>query len=77
MQRVMSFCFWLCVATAAIGAGLAIALVWGWATDYEISEARQTVTILFIASGLTLIAGRLTGTKRLSEPQAVIPAEER
>ena len=69
MKRVVAACFWICLASAAIYAVVGIALVWKVATDYEVSEVRQTAAIVFAVAAVSLVVGRVTlGGLRYAAP---------
>ena len=60
MRRVVAACFWVCLASAVTWAAVGIALVWKLATDYEVTEVRQTAAILFAVAAVTLVVGRVS-----------------
>ena len=73
MRRVIAACFWVCLASAVTWAAVGIALVWKLATDYEVSEVRQTAGIVFAVSAVTLAVGRVSlGGLRFAEPGAAV-----
>lgn len=69
MRRVIAACFWVCLACAVAGATVGISLVWGLATDYEVSEVRKTIAIVFVAAAVTLVVGRVS----LGRGQTAVP----
>jgi ABC-type uncharacterized transport system permease subunit len=72
MRRVIAACFWVCLACAVAGAAVGISLVWGLATDYEVSEIRKTIAIVFVAAAVTLVVGRVSlGRSQSAERGAV------
>ncbi len=70
MRRVISACFWVCLACAVAGAAVGISLVWGLVTNYEVSEVRQTIAIVFVAAAVTLLVGRVSVGRGQSAEQA-------
>jgi ABC-type uncharacterized transport system permease subunit len=72
MRRVIEACFWICLACAVAGAAVGISLVWGLATDCEVSEIRKTIAIVFVAAAVTLVVGRVSlGRGQTAERSAV------
>jgi len=73
MRRVVAACFWVCFASAVTWAAVGIALVWKLATDYEVTEVRQTAAILFAVAAVTLAVGRVSlGGLRGAEPDTAV-----
>ena len=73
MRRVVAACFWVCLASAVTWAAVGIALVWKLATDYEVTEVRQTAAILFAVAAVTLVVGRVSlGGLRDPEPGTTV-----